>query len=89
MSHTCPLAFEPTDLFLPVVDQSTVDKNMERYLGLIEYKLDYKLWLWGHFHAYRVYPQYQNRQCVMLSAGREVINVLDWLNNPGEIQKEW
>ena len=29
LSHTCPIIYEPTDLFLFVVDQSTVDKTTE------------------------------------------------------------
>ena len=57
LSHTCPIIFEPTDLFLSFVDQSMVDKTMERYLGKIEYNIDYKLWLWGHYHADRMYPE--------------------------------
>lgn len=56
LSHTCPSSYEPTDLFLSCVDQSMVDKTMERYLNEIEYKLDYKLWAWGHYHQTRIYP---------------------------------
>ena len=56
LSHTCPIIFEPTDLFLSFIDQSQVDKTMERYLGNIEYQLQYNTWLWGHYHAYRQYP---------------------------------
>lgn len=56
LSHTCPICYEPTHLFLDMVDQSTVDKTMERYLGEIEYKLDYRAWCWGHFHQYLEYP---------------------------------
>ena len=66
LSHTCPICYEPTDLFLSVVDQATVDKTMERYLGEIETKLDYKLWCFGHFHALRVYPKWEHHQLVML-----------------------
>ena len=66
LSHTCPSIYVPTDLFLSVVDQSTVDTSMERYLGGVEYRLDYKLWLWGHYHAHRVYPVTDGRQRVML-----------------------
>lgn len=85
LSHTCPIIYEPTDLFLSVVDQSLVDKTMERYLGEIEYNITYKLWLWGHFHDYRIYPKYENNQCIMLSAGQEAINVQEWLEKPEEI----
>ena len=57
LSHTCPIIYEPTDLFLSCVNQSIVEKDMERYLGQIEYKLDYKVHLWGHYHQYREYPR--------------------------------
>lgn len=56
LSHTCPIMYEPTDLFLSSIDQNMVDKTMERYLGQVEYELKYKLWCWGHFHKTRVYP---------------------------------
>ena len=66
LSHTCPIIYEPTDLFLSVVDQSTVDKTTEQWLGGIEYSMDYKLWAFGHFHALRVYPEYEGKQMLML-----------------------
>ena len=66
LSHTCPIIYEPTDLFLSGIDQSTVDKTMEKYLGEIECGLNYKLYLWGHYHQTRIYPKYENRQLTML-----------------------
>ena len=54
LSHTCPIQYEPTDLFLSCVDQSKVDKSMERWMGKLEREMDYKLWLFGHYHKYRV-----------------------------------
>ena len=66
LSHTCPIIYEPTDFFLSVVNQSTVDKSMERYLGEIEYKLDYRAWLWGHYHQFRDYPRTDGRYRTML-----------------------
>ena len=60
LSHTCPASFEPTDLFLSQVNQSLVDKSMERYLERIERKLNYKLWLFGHYHATRIYPDLEH-----------------------------
>lgn len=66
LSHTCPCMYEPTDLFFSSIDQSTVDKSMERYLNLIEYSTDYKAWLWGHFHEYRDYPRPDGRRRTML-----------------------
>lgn len=66
LSHTCPIIYEPTDLFLDCVDQSMVDKTMERYLGEIEQNLDYKIWFWGHYHANRIYPRFNKSDRVML-----------------------
>ena len=89
LSHTCPISYEPTDLFLPQIDQSLVDKTMERYLGEIEYKTEYKLWLFGHFHSYRIYPRYKDRQIIMLSDGKEAINIQEWLTNLNDIHKTY
>lgn len=66
LSHTCPLIYEPTDLFIKTIDQSTVDKTMERYLGNIERHLKYKIWLWGHYHRTRIYPRFNDNDIVML-----------------------
>lgn len=66
LSHTCPIIFEPTDLFLSVVDQSMVDKSMERYLGTIEFNAEYRAWMWGHYHAFRDYPRTDGRRKLML-----------------------
>ena len=33
LAHTCPWEWEPRDLFLSTVDQSSVDDSMERWLG--------------------------------------------------------
>lgn len=54
LTHTAPIKFEPTDLFIRGVDQAAVDKTMEEWLGLIEEKVDYGLWLFGHYHDDRV-----------------------------------
>lgn len=88
LSHTCPICYEPTDLFLSIIDQSTVDKTMERYLGEIEYILDYKCWIWGHFHQYRRYPiTNDNRLRIMLSAGKEMINLEETIENINDYNK--
>lgn len=51
LSHTCPLRYEPTEVFLPGVDQSTVDKSTEEWLGAVESRLQYDEWYCGHFHT--------------------------------------
>lgn len=53
VSHTCPEQWQPTDLFLSGLDQSTVDKSMEEWLSEVERNLTYKHWLFAHFHANR------------------------------------
>lgn len=80
LSHTCPIIYEPTDLFLSCVDQSMVDKSMERYLGEIEYNLDYRAWCWGHYHQHREYPSPDGRRRLMLM--HDVVKLEDVMNIP-------
>lgn len=91
LSHTSPIIYQPTDLFLSIVDQNTVDESMERYLGQIEYKIQYGLWLWGHFHKFRVYPPDGNKQCVMLYNDKalDVLDTMDNLEKIGYIGKTY
>lgn len=51
LTHTCPLQYEPTEVFLPGIDQSTVDKSTEEWLGTIERRLSYEKWYCGHYHT--------------------------------------
>lgn len=53
-SHTCPLDWEPTDLFLGCIDQSTVDKSMENWMNELKETFHWGVWCFGHFHADRV-----------------------------------
>ena len=54
LSHTCPIDWEPNDLFLGVIDQSTVDKSMEIWLNELKKKITWTYWLFGHYHADRL-----------------------------------
>lgn len=51
ISHTCPTKFIPTEMFLPFIDQSTVDSSTEKWLDEIENKTKYQRWLCGHWHC--------------------------------------
>jgi len=51
LSHTVPLKYEPTEVFMSGLDQSKVDKSTEIWLGKIEEKLNYKKWYAGHYHT--------------------------------------
>ena len=42
LSHTCPLQYEPTEVFLLTIDQSKVDKTTEAWLDRIEHQLQYE-----------------------------------------------
>ena len=54
LTHTCPISWEPKDLFLGMVDQSTVDKSMELWMDDLKDKITWKVWLFGHYHADRL-----------------------------------
>ena len=72
LSHTCPLSWEPTDLFLNGVDQTTVDKSMEVWLDGVKEYIDWRIWLFGHYHADRIerphveqmYMDYENIETI-------------------------
>ena len=54
-THTAPISWEPTDLFLSFVDQSTVDKTTEEFLESVKECLDsWGIWCFGHYHADRI-----------------------------------
>lgn len=53
-SHTCPEKYIPTEMFLPNIDQSTVDRSTEEWLGGIEDGLRYEKWYCGHWHTAKV-----------------------------------
>lgn len=42
LSHTTPLKYEPTEVFIEGIDQSKVDKSTESWLDEIEEKLAYR-----------------------------------------------
>lgn len=51
LSHTVPLKYEPKEVFLPSIDQSSVDKSTEIWFDSLENKLNYKRWYAGHYHT--------------------------------------
>ena len=58
MTHTCPYSWEPRDMFLNFVDQSTVDESMERWLDEVKDMVKWRQWLFGHYHADRLERPY-------------------------------
>lgn len=54
LTHTAPEKYEPVEMFLSGIDQSTVDKSTEIWLDTIEERLSYKKWYFGHYHCDKV-----------------------------------
>ena len=54
LTHTAPISWEPNDLFLPMIDQSNVDKGMEFWLEEVKRNINYNKWCFAHFHADRL-----------------------------------
>lgn len=54
LTHTCPVSWEPTDMFLRSIDQSSVDKSMELFLDELAKVFDWNVWCFGHYHADRI-----------------------------------
>lgn len=54
LSHTCPLRFQPTDLFLGCIDQSMVDNSMEVWMDKLVDDVDWGIWCFGHYHKDRI-----------------------------------
>lgn len=64
LTHTCPISVTPQDMFLPMVDQQTVDRTTEFFLERIHDQITYDKWFCGHWHTDRmvdkVYFMYEN-----------------------------
>ena len=59
LSHTCPLCYIPTDVFLHGIDQSTVDNSTEKWLQKIKESTTYKKWYCGHYHLARTIDNFR------------------------------
>lgn len=53
-THTCPKDWQPTDLFLDSVEQSSVDNSMELWMNELKDKFKWNIWLFGHYHRDRL-----------------------------------
>lgn len=54
LTHTCPISIEPTDLFLDIIDQNSVDKSTEQFLEELKNMITFDHWMFGHYHADRI-----------------------------------
>lgn len=51
LTHTCPARHVPREMFLPSIDQSTVDTTTEQWLDKILANVSCSKWLCGHYHS--------------------------------------
>ena len=58
LSHTTATRYQPTDLFLGCIDQTTVDNTMEKWLEHLFEKITFGIHLFGHYHADRIEAPY-------------------------------
>ena len=51
LSHTCPYSWQPFNLFLNGINQSTIDNTMEKWMDDLKNEISWdSAWLFGHFH---------------------------------------
>lgn len=86
-THTCPVCWEPVDLFLPSIDQSTVDKSMELFFEELATEFSWKVWCFGHYHADRI-ERPTIEQYFHDSEDLETI-WQRWYGNPPKHNDEW
>lgn len=63
-SHTCPYSWQPVDMFMATVNQSTVDSSMEKWMDELKDNISYGVWCFGHYHADRIERPFVE-QCYM------------------------
>ena len=85
LSHTCPLSWEPTDLFLNGIDQSTVDKSMEVWLDELKNNVKWKYYLFGHYHADRIERPHVEQFYQKYEDINDIIARWDKYNKTGEL----
>lgn len=54
LSHTCPLSWQPTDLFLVSINQELADNTMEKWFDQLKDHFTWNVWCFGHYHADRI-----------------------------------
>lgn len=96
-THTCPIDWEPTDLFLNGIDQSTVDKSMEIWLGKLKDCFTWGVWCFGHYHADRVerpnveqfYMDYEKMETIWNRYHGEKTYIKEWWLPKSQYMSIW
>lgn len=58
LSHTCPLSWQPKDLFLTFINQKEVDNSMEAWMEKFRSLITFDMWYFGHYHHDRLVRPY-------------------------------
>lgn len=85
LSHTCPISIEPTDLFLASVNQSTVDKSMEKFLEKIKQDVNWSYWFFGHYHQDRIEAPFMEMFYTDITALDDILKYWDEYKITGEL----
>ena len=78
-SHTCPLSWEPTEMFLSFIDQSKVDKSTETWLEEVKNNIQYNHWLFGHFHGDKIV---NDKTIMLFEKIVDITKLSDIINHP-------
>lgn len=57
-THTCPIDWAPTDLFINNVSQSKIDRTMEIWMSELKESIQFGVWCFGHYHQDRIERPY-------------------------------
>lgn len=85
LTHTCPLSWQPTDLFLSCVDQTTVDNTMELWLEELKDTFTWGVWCFGHYHADRIQKPYVEMFFTDIQTLEELIDRWDKYKATGDL----
>lgn len=65
-THTCPLSWEPSHLFMRGIDQSKVDTTMEEWLENVIKNCSWNNYWFGHFHGDESFYTDEHRHVMMM-----------------------
>ena len=71
ITHTCPEAWMPTDLFMKGVDSSKISRQTEEFLTTVSENIDFDEWWFGHFHDDRF-----NMDVEKTHSGQGMVNMI-------------
>lgn len=89
LSHTCPISWEPIDLFLSSVDQSSVDSSMEEWMEDLKKNVKWNTWLFGHFHDDRLVRPHVEMLYRDVEPLEDIVKRWNYWDEHGELDAWW